>query len=235
MLLKDLASAKQLDNAISDLHHKLAELYDKRSKIAKTTQSKQPPAPNLADLARAWSRFGVNLPKTTSFKRQFEKALRLISELEDADLTTVGSYTIIAVPPTKQLTSIIQSSNVKTGQRYANLNAELLKAVKPAKQWRILVISNQRQDVFGLDAFTRDKRYLLGGYDCRGLGLHELLAADLQGLSLVSEAEWTLLVTAEQAQPIIAAMVSNGQIRLELEDTGGYLGSNFFYRAIRIK
>lgn len=220
MLLKELSHVNELDSAISELHQKLSQLYQERSQLL---QLQAPASNDIATLRTIWQQYGINLPSSAAVTRKYRKAVDVVAKLERSDTALRGRLAIVAVPPTAVLKEATADMH-----RYACVNSELFASIKPAKVWHFSVIAQHET------AATITELAVLGDHEHQGLGVHEVIAADLQGVKTVQAGSWTILLKNSHDGSPLCVTTDNDQLILDVEDADCLLGNNIFQKAITV-
>ncbi len=245
MLYKELKRANDLDEAIAGLHEHLADLYKERASLLQASSdsvktvgsnaSTKAPKPSPIDvegsyyaLQARWNDLGANFPSLKKIEKKLQKACELQQQLESDNPDLRGKLTIVAVPPFKSLEKIL-AGNSLPAQSFS-LDAELFDNIRKAKSWTLLIAVDAALSlpIYGLKAFLERQEYIYNGHDCRGMGIQELIAAELQGVESVFENSWTVLLKDQPgAKDVLCATYEDGQIVFSTEDTDCLLGENY--------
>lgn len=248
MLLQQLTRVKEIDDQISDLHDHLTNLYNERADLMAfssitpeafavkpsliTTPATTPKA-LYTELKNSWQSQAVSLPTQKTLQTKLQKALRVIAELTTENPQLAGHLHVVAVPPFKQLKEIVVSRPDLF--RFAEL--DIFKHVKKSQTWSLVVVAEPAfsTEIPDLGAFISAEEYMHGGYDCRGLGVQELLSAELQGIPLHEAHTWTLLLKDMHGDTFIpCATLLDNRLNIDIDDAHGLLGTNYLCPAIAI-
>ena len=248
MLYKQLQRINELDQQIHDMHQKLAEYYRERAELT-ATQNPQPAKPNnassqlpsindsYAQLQNLWQQHGIKVPARASLQKKLTKAHNIMESLLADNPQLAGKLHIVAIPPQTQLEKLLTHPNplasryVFTEDYHANISLR-------SSVWSIIVLTGQEfslpidtlSDSLGKDELSYKT------YDCRALGVRETIAADIQGIPVVTDNNWTLLLKdAKSADYIPCVTKQDNQLVFEIEDARGLLGNNYVQPAVAAK
>lgn len=250
MLYKQLQRFNELDKQIHDMHQKLAEYYRERAELtaadntaatAATIRTKTVHTPSIdelyTNLQQVWQPHGIKLPTRATLQKKLTKARSIMEDLLVDNPQLTGKLHVIAIPPQNQLEKLLTHPNplasryVFTEDYHANISLR-------SSVWSIIVITGQEfslpidklSDSLGKDELTYKT------YDCRALGVRETIAADIQGIPVVTDNNWTLLLKdAKTADYIPCVTKQENQLVFEIEDARGLLGNNYVQPAIAAK
>lgn len=254
MLYQQLIRVNEIDTEIATLHQSLMGLYAERATLvqAGTDQASALPLSEKAETAnkptdwnaessyaalqKAWNIHNVKLPSFKTLRRKLEKACNVAKQLESDSVELRGKLSFVAVPPSHTLEKVLHTKNQERSVLPA-MDADLLAGLSKTKGWSLLLIMDISLgiQVYGLQAFLASQDYVHDNYDCRGLGLSELVAAELQGVKAVAEDGWTLLLKDHQpTAPVLCAQYVEGRIMLDTDDADCLLDDNYLQPAIHV-
>lgn len=245
MLYKQLNRVNELDNTIKDLHQKLADLYAERSRImsgasnapesqipfeAEITERLDPKAV-YERLVDCWKTAGVKLPAYKSLSARLEKATAIVDHLQNENPQLEGKLNIVAVPPSKTLSKLLTSHS---GMVFEFADDDML---DKTAAWSLVVIADRSLGlpIQSLESFLKGHEFQYKGYGCRGLGVNQLLAAELQGVQILSEEYWTLLLrdsTHVYEGSVPCATIRGEHVVVDTDKADCLLGSNYLLPAI---
>lgn len=241
MLYQQLQRVQELDKQINDLHIKLADIYKERATL--TTQDAvatpkghtQPSADDISNqLAATWRAHGITTPKTKQFSKKLQHAASIVESLTADNPQLIDNIQVVAVPPQKQLDTLLTHPN-PLASRYVFTEDYHQNISLKSSAWNIVVITSpefalaidQLDETLGKDTL----RYK--NHDCRALGVRETIAADISGVNVVTENNWTLLLKDAKNHDFIPCVTShNNQLVFEIEDARGLLGNNYVQPAV---
>ncbi len=248
MLYQQLSRVNELDNTINDLHQRLADLYAERSQLitGNTSTATQPvnldvtarldPKAVYDRLAEVWKLIdNVKLPSYKSLTKRLEQATAIVDHLQAENPHLTGKLTIVAVPPRKTLAKVLSSPEFERTFEFADKNM-----LDKSTAWSLVVITALEFSlpVQNLDSFVDGHEFQYKGYDCRGLGINQLVAAELQGVPVVSEGNWTLLLKDSSGPhdgSVPCATIRGQQIVVDMDDADCLLGNNYLQPAIEVR
>lgn len=257
MLVAELKNIIELDEQINQLHEDLTDLYAKRLALIKTGAPAASPTKvdvlktdpaerrNWAGqqydkLQSAWRCYDVELPAFKKLQKKLEKSRDLISELQNAEPQLMDNLEILIVPPSDVLPFPVSNElrycqGFSDGQDYVN---ETVPRPTMTRQWRVLVVyAGENGLAYGLPkAIIETKRYVLGGYDTRGLGPAEYAAFSLQYQQPIDDGIWTLLLKDQQVgAPVVSAGFHAGRFRFDIDEANGGLDIDRYRPAVEVK
>ncbi|HVI60582.1 MAG TPA: hypothetical protein VM535_00300 [Candidatus Saccharimonadales bacterium] len=246
MLYKELKRANDLDAAIAGLHEHLADLYKERASLLRSTSAPtetdaKPAKPHKINvegsyyaLRSKWNSLGANFPDLKKIDKKILKALDLQQKLEANNPDLRDKLTIVAVPPFKTLEKILAGDSL-AAQSFL-LDDEIFQNVRKTTSWSLVIMVDATLclPIYGLKGFLERREFIYDGHDCRGMGLNELIAAELQGVSVVFEDSWTVLLKGQtKPKDVLCATYENGLIVFSTEDTDCLLGENYLGLTIK--
>lgn len=232
----ELERVKQIDQRITQMHESLNKLYSERAVILNPSDKKandtraDMSARELYDqLAHDWHIRGLDLPGEGMMSAKLDKALKVRANLVRTEPAMKGSLNIIAVPPLASLKKIINFD------RYVGLN-NAWQDTKGSRVWAIVLTMDTQfaQKVENIRSFTDDKEYLYQGYDWRGLGIQELLSAELQGINVFAAEGWTLLLKDQTASTVPCVSKAGRNLTFDLDDAEALIGDNYLIPALKV-
>lgn len=262
MRLTELKKIIEIDDQISNLHKELNSLYAERSRyvhmapvtaphdqtisgptysgttavVSKKTWVEQ----EYSKLAASWGMYGIALPSASKVKKGLGKAFRIINELEALDPGLTGQLGVLLVPSSNDI-GYPGASDLRKQQAFIRFEDHLNIGLprKPRyKDWQLFVacITPEALDWGSAKEILTAKRYHLGNYDLRGLGLFEYFALTLQRGEPVDNGTWTTLLKNcnEKTTEVPSATFYNGQYRYELDDIEGLLSLERFRPGVKV-
>ena len=255
MLYKQLQRINQLDQQIHDLHLKLSEYYAERARLTEgdtpapepvVLQSVEPsvvtslipttdPQQLYNQLVTTWQQHSIKLPAFKSLRKRLTKAATIIDTLQAANPQLNGNLSVVAAPPQKQLDQLIQSGTVV--HKYV-FSEDYDFQTTASTTWNIVVVTSldfslpieQISDTLGAAEFEYKS------YDCRALGVRELIAADIQGVEIMTDSNWTLLLKDATDSTYVPCVTLQGEtVVFDIDDTRCLLGNNYLQPAIEAK
>lgn len=241
MLYNQLQRITELDTQIQDMHARLAEYYRERAQLTSGTPStlrtETVTTPVAAvssqaiydQLKAAWP----TLPAYKSIARRLNKAAKTIDALIYENHQLAGNLTVVAVPPQAELDKIIAKAGLT--DRYLFTEDYMARSVSRSKAWSIVIVTSptfalsvdQLSDSLGKDEFTYKQ------FDCRALGVREAIAADLQGLEIATDSNWTLLLKdATSANHVPCVTMQDDRLIFDIDDARCLLGNNYMQPAV---
>lgn len=243
MLYKQLQRITELDKQIHDMHLRLAEYYRERATL---TSSKQPaevldspvittdPREVYAHLQASWKRFNITLPTYKTLAKRLTAAANAVDVLVQENHQLAGNLTVLAVPPQVQLNKLIASGDLP--HRYTF--TEEYESPAAGKGWSIVIVTaaNFALSIDSLSDSLGEHEFTYKQFDCRGLGVREAIAADIQGLEIVTAGNWTLLLKDATGISHIPCVTKQGnQLIFDTDDARCLLGNNYLQPAIAIQ
>lgn len=243
MLYKELQVINELDAAIAGLHNDLVRLYQERASILNSPAGASKPAISKKTAAKSttaeiernyyilqakWAGMGATFPTFKRLEKKLQRAYDLQTQIEQANPAWRGKLNIVAVPPTKILEKILATD--PRAQQLFVLDDVALSNLPQRTVWSLTlaVDADQSLPIYGLTSFIERETYRQYCYDCRGMGLMELLAAELQGIQTVFDGSWTVLLRDyKDTGQVLCATYAEGQISFSTEDTNCLLGDNY--------
>jgi hypothetical protein len=239
MLYKQLQRITELDKQIEDMHARLAEYYRERAQLAsdtpRTKEVSDAPASTvepqaLYDLLKAaWP----TLPAYKGLASRLAKADKAINALIQDNHQLAGNLTVVAVPPQAELDKILTKAGLT--DRYLFTEDYRAQPAPRSKAWSIIIVTgptfalsvDQLSDSLGKHEFTYKQ------FDCRALGVREAIAADLQGLEIATDSNWTLLLKdATSANHVPCVTKQDDRLIFDIDDARCLLGNNYMQPAI---
>lgn len=254
MLYQQLIRVNEIDSEIANLHKSLMGLYAERATLVQAGIMPEEPLPSerldtksgkpseweaeasYAALQQAWSAYSITLPGFKTLRRKLKQACSTASQLEADNTEFTGKLSLVAVPPSRTLEKALRAASEERAI-LAAIDSELFIGLPRTTGWTLVLVMDISLgvQVDGLQAFLANQGYTYKAYDCRGLGLAELAAAELQGVKTVAEDGWTLLLKDYQATaPVLCAQYIDGQIILDTDDADCLLDDNYLQPAIHI-
>jgi hypothetical protein len=250
MLLQQLTRVKEIDTQISDLHARLTNLYDERAgllsfssltpellEVAATSAAAPTPlTPKslYASLKSNWRMHTIALPAQKTLQTKLQKAILIMDELVADNSQLAGQLTVVVVPPFKLL-----ERPALALETLRIVEPNLLASTKKSQIWSLLVVVQNPDfstEITNLQSFIGNADYMYKNYDCRGLGVQELLAAELQGVHVTEQGSWTLLLKGVQDDSTVPCATSlDEKVLLDIDDTNGLLGQNYLCPAIVVR
>lgn len=256
MLLTELKKVIEIDGRISNLHQELSSLYEQRALyVQPSTQTASQPQEGVAvrktsedwaevkysELSRAWAKHHIALPKKAVLKKRLRKARDIITALETIEPEFISRLEILLVPPAKEL-GYPTISSLRSSQSFVTIgdfvNAEL-PGKFTANDWRLFVVYNGATalEMGSAKDILASGKYMLGGYDGRGLGFMEHFALTLQLNKALEPGRWTSLLRncTKTTARVPSVTFYNGQYRYELDAAEGVFGDELFRPAVEVQ
>ncbi len=258
MLVSELKKVIDIDSRITSLHQELATLYLERQQYIKqnntdTTSHKHQGRINHVDrieeawsqntydyLVKSWEIYGIKIPALRALKKSLYKAHAATTRISSEHPEVAGKLGVLLVPPA-QILGQPGEHKYRQQQPFVNLDdyltSELAKRYQQ-KNWRLFIVylDEVPMNLGKAKDILSDKKYLISGYDTRGLGVYEYYALSLQSAKPLDQHTWTLLLKGYSASTKTVASVTfiNGQYRVEIDDTDGVFGDERFRPAVEI-
>lgn len=243
MLYKQLQRINEIDQQIHDMHLRLAEYYRERaSLLGESTPPRLFPVvatdpQHLYDqLVADWKTYNLQLPTYNSFKKRLQSATEAIDGLVSDNPQLAGNLHLIAVPPQSKLDKLL--SDRALSNHYLFTEDFKVAAPKRSAAWKLLLITSPDFSLpvdrlsgnLGADEFHYKQ------YDCRGLGVRDVIAANLLGYEVATDSNWTLLLDDATSTSHIPCVTKQGdQLIFDIDDASCLLGNNYVQPAIAVK
>lgn len=268
MLLSDFKAVADLDTQISLLHHQLKELYDIRTDYihnavpktiqktvsdkfdifsaypttTSTTSSKTKAQLDYNQLKAAWATYDIKLPSYASLKTKLHTAHARISQLTVNYSELSDSLVLVAIPPFKLFNLEIYPELILKNKSKAYIPTfypELGQGTR-SSTWRIFIVYSAARGLSLGNAKTilEQKKYIMNGYDMRGLGILEYAAFTLQNELAIDVDVWALLLRnykLSSGKLVPSVAYTGGRYRFELDEAIGLLDNEYFRPALEIK
>ncbi len=240
MIYQQLAKVNELDTKITSLHKLLYNLYSERATLigqrsfpVDTQLTQRPSAEHMyQQFKQGWAPTGVELPSFKALKTKLDSAIECYSTLLKVEPAYSNHLNVVLVPPTTQLKQAVFNSNLTF-----ELNDYDLPAWPIVKQWKIIIIVGPAFNVpiNGLQAFLASNYFNSQSQDVRGLGMVEIIAAEIQGCQVVLPHQWAVLLKdMPQAGRVICATRQDDTIIFDIDDTDCLLGNNYLTLAVEV-
>ncbi|HEY1063786.1 MAG TPA: hypothetical protein VGE30_00635 [Candidatus Saccharimonadales bacterium] len=244
MLYKQLQRITELDKQIQDMHLRLAEYYRERAaltgnqpveEVLNTTVTTTNPEDMHGHLVTAWEKFGLKVPTYKTLAKRLTAAANIIDSLMHENHQLAGNMTILAVPPQAQLDELMAAKNLPHDYAYTE---EFARHVPKRKtSWTIVIVTaaNFALAIDSLSDSLGEAEFTYKQFDCRGLGVREAIAADILGLEIATNNNWTLLLKDAADSAHIPCVTKQGtQLIFDIDDARCLLGNNYLQPAIAI-
>ncbi len=233
MIYKELLRVAEIDAEINALHDKLGQLYAERqdiivpSPVASTDQLRQ----TYQLLEEQWGMAGLTIPRFESLQPRLRQAVAVRDQLLAEHPSLADKLAITLVPPQR---SLQKSYAAQPDSPVISLADDI--TAKQSQRWSILVVIEAPQFIAdnNLRGFMERQDYLYQDYDCRALGLQELLAYGLQTGNWPANDSWTLLLKDADDQQVLCAQLRNDVLVVDRDEQDSLLGRNYFKPAIAI-
>lgn len=262
VLLTELKKVIEIDGRISSLHQELSSLYEQRARFIQspdtsafnnhvgdksegttTRHSKENWATQQYDmLAEAWGNYGIVIAPRSNLKKRLTRAREMITSLETINHELAGKLGVLLIPPAK-LIGTPSATEHRKQQPHIKVsdcvNTDL--SLKPGskKDWRLVVayMSDDSLEWGSAKDILVEKKYLVGGYDMRAIGVYEHFALSLQLNRPLDANKWvSLLKDCKPSSRLVPSVAfANGQYRYELDDAEGVFSDERFRPAIEVK
>lgn len=254
MLYKQIKRVNELDSQIMHMHEALADLYAERKElfaqvgsentitIAAPTESsvvirpkkQQTAAKQLYDdLALTWRQIGPALPSYSELKPKLEHALRLRERLAKEEPVLAEAAVVVAVPPYRVLKDLVRHNG--RGISFSFEEESLSVRLPKTKTWSFVIITAPQHSVPITEVDDIGDRAVFdrSGFDMRGLDTAAYMAAALQGVPLLPNGTWTLLLkgTANTTE-LPCVLRQDGHLSFETDDSAYLVGDNYVQLAL---
>lgn len=193
-------------------------------------------------LKAAWATYDIKLPTYISLKTKLSTAIERIAQMALNHSELANNLAVVAIPPFKLFNlelypELVLKNKSKAAMPY--FYPELGQGTR-SSNWRIFIVYSAARGLSLGNAKTilEEKRYVINGYDMRGLGILEYAAFTLQNDLVVDVDAWALLlrnltVNSDKLVPSVA--YTGGRYRFELDEAIGLLDEEYFRPAMEIK
>jgi hypothetical protein len=259
MLVTHLKKVAEIDNQIVAMHHKLADLYQRRmvlidgddglstgsltsgtaAIINSSTIEMSKVEQAYRQLASAWERYGIVIPAWSKLRQKLEKGEKIKAALIKNYPEIATGLSFIAIPPTAQLKLPVAESlrKLQLNADYADFISRGVTIPGPQKNWRLL-LAHTAPDSLHVGSAKKaheTKVYMAAGYDLRALGVREYAAMSLQLNGAVDTRTSTILLKNHRSKtPVPYARFRFGHYRFELEDDDNVLDDDGFRPSIEL-
>ncbi len=247
MLYNQLKQVNEIDGKVNDLHSQLVHLYTERAKLLEldppstgetiaqpVTTAPTPHTPFAAyiRLKQQWEKCDVTMPAFSSLRTKLKKACGIMEGFEKGNPKLAGKLTLVAVPPYKLLQKL---TDLIPHRPFSFTDPEIFKNIKKTNAWSFMVVVDPEFSMKVDDAqdFEHSSELTDKGYDCNGLGIQELIAAEMQGVDLLQRDGWTLLLKDMRDDRHVPCVTANqDNLVFAVDDASCLLGSNFIQPAV---
>lgn len=244
MIYGDFVRVNEIDAQILDLHENLSRLYSERLSLLQAEPNAKPlitdenPRKVLVtksiyeEVQKAWLRYNVKLPKYQVLKSRLEQAEKLSNKLQKDNAVLSNAVSVLIVPPYRTLQKALRSDSNTFVIKFEKL--ELESFIKKSHVWQVVVVINKQLVIYSqdFDVFMDQKEFMYESYDCRALGVQELLAGGLQTGIWPEDNKWVLLLKNITGRQVLCAIKQGNQITIDTDYTDALLGENYFNPAI---
>lgn len=250
MLYKQLQRITEIDKHIHKLHEQLADYYAERARLTDGKSFLTPP-PNATvtdvpfvsttdphqlyeQLHATWLANGIKLPTFKTLQKRLTHAATIIDTLVSGNSQLENNLYVIAVPPTKQFNTLLHDAASLPHDYVFSEDYQQTK-LKTRSAWTIVVVSGLdfSLPVETLTENLGQNEFTYKNYDCRALGVHEIIAADIQGIDIMIDNNWTLLLKDATDATYVPCVTKQGNtVVFDIDDTRCLLGNNYLQPAI---